>query len=50
VAAGYYVSQVMIPQNLSSRTSSWYVYQWQDTNGDFVPGPGDMFNLVMAGP
>jgi len=49
VAAGYYVSQVMIP-SLSSYTSSWYVYQWQDTNNDSVPNQGDTFTLVMAGP
>jgi hypothetical protein len=48
VAAGYYVSQAMIP-NLSSYTSSWYVYQWQDANSDFAPSL-DEITLVMAGP
>jgi hypothetical protein len=39
----------MIP-NRSTYTSSWYVYQWDDTNGDSVADNGDTFSLVMQGP
>jgi hypothetical protein len=49
LAAGYYVGSVMIP-NRSTYTSSWYVYQWDDTNGDSVADNGDTFSLVMQGP
>jgi hypothetical protein len=48
VAAGYYVSQVMIP-NIASYTKSWYVYQWVD-NGDQIPNAADTFTPVMSGP
>lgn len=48
VAAGYYVSQVMIP-SLSSYTSSWYVYVWTDKNNDFLPTVNEI-TPVMAGP
>jgi hypothetical protein len=48
LAAGYYVSQVMIP-GLSGYTSSWYVYVWQDANSDFLPSANEIA-LVMAGP
>jgi hypothetical protein len=49
LAAGYFVGSVMIP-NRATYTSSWYVYQWDDTNGDLAPDNGDTFGLVMQGP
>jgi hypothetical protein len=48
-AAGYYVSSVMLP-NYASYTSTWYVYEWDDTNGDFAPDNGDTFTPVLSGP
>jgi hypothetical protein len=43
----YFVNQ-MLP-SLSSKTASYYVYEWTD-DGDKQPGIGDTFNLVTSGP
>jgi Stigma-specific protein, Stig1 len=48
-AAGYYAGTELIP-NRSKYTSSWYVYEWQDTNNDSIANAGDTFTQVMAGP
>jgi hypothetical protein len=48
VAAGYYGSQVVVPQH-ATYTASYYVYEWTDTNQDGTPGAGDTFALVAQG-
>jgi hypothetical protein len=47
-AAGYYGSQVVIPQH-ATYTASYYVYEWTGANPDGTPGPGDTFALVAQG-
>jgi hypothetical protein len=48
-AAGYYVGTQIIP-NRSKYPSTWYVYEWDDTNNDAIANAGDAFTQVMAGP
>jgi hypothetical protein len=48
-AAGYYAGAELIP-NRAKYTSNWYVYEWQDANGDSVANAGDTFTLVKQGP
>jgi hypothetical protein len=49
LAAGYFAGTELIP-NRSKYTSSWYVYEWQDANGDSIANAGDTFTQVMHGP
>jgi hypothetical protein len=48
VAAGYYGSQVLVP-NHAAYPASYYVYEWTDTNNDGAPDAGDTFKLVAQG-
>jgi hypothetical protein len=48
-AAGFFVATEIIP-NRSKYTSTWYVYEWKDTNNDSVANAGDAFTQLMAGP
>jgi len=47
-AAGYYASTVVLP-NRAAYTDSWYVYEWQDTDGDSTPSAGDTFTPLGQG-
>jgi Stigma-specific protein, Stig1 len=49
LAAGFYTASELIP-NRAKYKSSWYVYEWQDTNNDSIANMGDTFTQVMAGP
>jgi hypothetical protein len=48
LAAGYYMSNIIIPSP-ATYTNAWYVYQWDDTNGDLVADVGDTFTQLATG-
>jgi hypothetical protein len=48
-AAGYYAATELIP-NRANYTKTWYVFEWQDVNGDSIPNAGDNFNPKGSGP
>ncbi len=47
-AAGYYGANVIVPGR-SAYSSSFYVYEWTDTNNNMVPDQADTFTLIGQG-
>jgi Cys-rich repeat protein len=47
-AAGWYYANVMLP-NRMSYPDSWYLFQWDDTNGDSLPDVNDSWTKLASG-
>lgn len=46
-AAFFYANQIL--PNAASFPDSWYVFQWDDTDGDSAPSAGDTFTVLAHG-
>jgi hypothetical protein len=48
LAAAYYYANVLLPDK-ASYPDSWYVFGWDDTNGNSTPDAGDTFTVLAHG-
>jgi hypothetical protein len=48
LAAGYFFDNTVFP-NLASYGERWYVVEWIDTDGNFMPSAGDTFTVLAYG-